>query len=209
MAADVAPGLIRQRYAEGGKDYIPPAMRWKDYTTTPDTWDALLAEAIQRRKEGMKWLTNPESTCVIQGNEQYRPALELAKSGSAGAGFNEQSITYQNQDCLNYHPSTMIPGRTIVATNPPWGLRLDTDIEESWGSLKQFLRKEVGGCEAWVLCGNKDLTRILRMKQTKRIPIRTGEEDLRWVQYHVFPPKVASPETDVAENKEEEEVFVQ
>ena len=82
-----------------------------------------------------------------------------------------------------------VEGRTIVVSNPPWGKRLTDDIDESWVSLKTFLRRECNGLEAWILSGNRDLTRILGMKKSRSVAIRTGDEDLRCIQYHIFKKK--------------------
>ncbi len=59
------------------------------------------------------------------------------------------------------------------------GVRLTEDIDDSWVSLREFLRREGNGAEAWVLSGNKDLTKILRMKKSRSVVVRTADEDLR------------------------------
>jgi hypothetical protein len=66
---------------------------------------------------------------------------------------------------------------------------LNEDIEESWLSLKSFLREQCNSAEAWVLSGNKETTRYLRMKKSRSVVIKTADEDLRWIQYHVFRKK--------------------
>lgn len=60
------------------------------------------------------------------------------------------------------------------------------DIDASWVSLREFLRREAEGCEAWVLSGNKSLTKILRMKKSRTVVVKTADEDLRFLQYHIF-----------------------
>jgi hypothetical protein len=43
-----------------------------------------------------------------------------------------------------------------------------------------------------VLSGNKDLTKILRMKKSRTVVVQTADEDLRWLQYHIFRKKEAT-----------------
>jgi len=76
-----------------------------------------------------------------------------------------------------------------MVCNPPWGLRLTEDIEESWLSLKSFMRGQCNSSEAWVLSGSKETTRYLRMKKSRSVVVKTADEDLRWIQYHVFKKK--------------------
>ncbi len=75
-----------------------------------------------------------------------------------------------------------------VVTNPPWGVRLETDSEdEAWDDLRTFLRSQLPpGSEAWVLSGNKNSTRQLKWKRTNMFPIQTGQQQLRWIQYKVL-----------------------
>ena len=111
---------------------------------------------------------------------------------------------------LSLGSSIICPGRTIIVSNPPWGLRLSEDVIDSWDNMRQFFANECGGTEgallrvntfihnkfhylqyarfsAWILSGNKNLTRTLRMKKSRSFPISTGNESLRWIQYHIFP----------------------
>lgn len=209
IAADIAPGLMRIRsQAKRGRDFnphqMPPAIRWRDGDV--DEWKSLLTEATTRAKAGLAWMTSDSSTypgrknCEIYANEYNSRAADLAYGCISKAGFSG-SIEMNEGDCLDWdlggeseESADRIPveGRTIVVANPPWGKRLSEDIEQSWESLKTFLRRECDGVEAWILSGNKDLTRILRMKKTRSLVIKTGGEDLRWLQYHIFKKKDAS-----------------
>jgi len=211
IAADIAPGLIRIRsQAKRGRDnfnphQMPPAIRWKD--SDAEEWKYLLTEATNRAKSGLKWMKSDSTTfpgrknCEIYANEFNSRAADLACGCISTAGLSE-SIKLNEGDCLDWdlggegEKDERIPveGRTIVVANPPWGKRLSDDIEESWESLKTFLRRECDGIEAWILSGNKDLTRILRMKKSRSLVIKTGDEDLRWIQYHIFKKKDVSPD---------------
>jgi 23S rRNA G2445 N2-methylase RlmL len=214
IAADYAPGLMRMKcfdsnsyvdneneYDDNSNDqenkrnphYFPPVVRWKD--SNRKYWKKLVLEARERASSGTKWMkgTNehyPEiSNCIIMGNELNPSAFELANANSINSGFSEM-ISLQRGDCCHWEiEGNVIPGRTIIASNPPWGLRLNEDIEESWLSLKSFLQDQCNEAEAWVLSGNKSATRFLRMKKTRSVPIKTAGEDLRWIQYHIFKKK--------------------
>ena len=215
IAADYAPGLMRMRcYAlnrKGNSDekawnphQIPPVVRWKG--ADKNQWKSMLKQAKERADRGMTWMVAKNDhdptgvNCAIVINEIYSEACKLASANIQGAGFSNM-ITVNEGDCIDWDlggsyndhnalpKMTVVPGRTIVVSNPPWGLRLNEDIESSWLSLKTFLRQECNGAEAWVLSGNKEATRFLRMKKTRSVVIKTADEDLRWIQYHVFKKK--------------------
>ena len=52
---------------------------------------------------------------------------------------------------LSLGSSIICPGRTIIVSNPPWGLRLSEDVIESWGHMRQFFANECGGTEGALL----------------------------------------------------------
>ncbi len=173
--------------------FIPPVVRWKD--SNRNYWKKLVLEARDKASSGMEWMNQMNdqytqmSNCVLLGNELNPGAFDLAISNVHNSGF-DKIISLTKGDCIDWNvENSVVPGRTIIVSNPPWGLRLTEDIEESWISLKSFLRDQCNDSEAWILSGNKSSTKYLRMKKTRSFPIQTAEEDLRWIQYHIFKKK--------------------
>ena len=193
IACDMAPGLSRiasWRSGNGNRNphRYPPAIRWKDFADLA-TWDELLADAKSRALAGMKFANSPMgnggNNVSIYCNEKNPGAAQLARSSIKNAGVSK-TVLLSEGDCIDWKNIPVIPSRTIFVSNPPWGKRLSQDIDDSWVNLREFIRREAPGCEVWVLSGNKDLTKILRMKKSKSLAIKTAEEDLKWLQYHVF-----------------------
>lgn len=209
IASDYAPGLARMKYYDGdGRNIhqLPPVVLWKG--TDKGQWKELVLEARDRAGKGLKWMKEENEkipgrkNCVIVGNEFNPNAAALARSNVQKAGFSD-IISLNEGDCRDWNLGgfedeesplkVVVPGRSIIACNPPWGVRLDENIEESWLSLKSFLRDQCNESEAWILSGNKATTKFLRMKKSRSVVIRTGDEDLRWIQYHVFKKKGSDP----------------
>jgi len=227
IAADFAPGLMRMRChneiqqnssseTKRNPHRQPPAIRWRNADI--EQWRKLIAECEDLADKGLDWMqqTNKvypnKKNCGILANELYSSAVDLAFSNIKNAGFSNY-ISIHEGDCQTWDlggshddgtnaealtERAVIPGRTIIGTNPPWGLRLTEDVEASWYALNVFFRRECNSAEAWVLSGSKAATRTLRMKNTRKIVIKTADEDLRWIQYHVFKKKSA---TDVFKKK--------
>ena len=186
IACDMAPGLSRIASYNGKQPNpyrIPPSVRWKDFSSV-EVWNELLAEAASRAKRGVAWARNDNVSIFC--NEKNPRAAALARSSIKKSGVGS-IISLEEGDCLDWKlDNKVVEGRTIFVCNPPWGIRLTQDIDDSWVSLREFLRREGNGAEAWVLSGNKDLTKILRMKKSQTVVLKTAEEDLRWLQYHIF-----------------------
>ena len=101
-----------------------------------------------------------------------------------------------------------ISSRVLVVSNPPWDKRIE-GAEAAWAAMGAFLRREAagppaawssggggggeaarggGGGEAWLLSGNPDATRALRMRASAKVPLVSGGVDLRLLRYKVLPP---------------------
>ena len=48
-----------------------------------------------------------------------------------------------------------------------------------------FLKKNFSGWEFWLLSGNPELTKYLKMKSSLKIPVSNGGIDCRWIKYLV------------------------
>lgn len=163
LAADRAPGLERRFAFE----------RFPDHDR--GLWDELTAEARARAK--------PALDIEIVGADRHPGALDLAKKGAVAAGV-DRLVRFEQADALDLDPG-FAPG--VVVVNPPYGERIGSgeDLIESWRSLGHLLKKHCGGATAWILSGNKEVTRHLGMRTSRRIPVMNGPIECRWLQYEI------------------------
>ena len=154
IAADIAPGLLRMKLNSN----TPSILRWNSGqkgTSANAYWHRLVREALLKRKQGLHWLNN-SGMCRILLNEMNSSAFSLAKQCFSQAGLLESSsLTLLNENCENvfFDDQIIVPGRSIIVSNPPWGLRLTNDVNDSWESLKIFLDRECAGTEGmWFTC---------------------------------------------------------
>ena len=197
MAADIAPGLMRIKCGVPGHQ-IPPALRWKSGQPFMSSWKQMLQEATHQAKQGLLWVRSSDQIRII-GNDIHKGALDICEQSLQQAGFSGV-VDLRHGDCAELH----VEDKCIVATNPPWGLRLTNDMTESWESLRLFLRFCVPGTQAWVLSGNKDATKHLGLRRSESIVLQTGQQDLRWIRYDIR-DKESVQETDSIEEDRDEE----
>jgi len=166
LATDRAPGLGRSFAFE----------RWKDVEV--DAWRKLFDDAEVRAQRGASKLP------PICGNDRHPGAIAIARQALTAAGLADRIEVHQG-DVAEFVPPTR---PEIVVTNPPYGDRLQSDpvaLEQSWSALGRFLHTQCQGATAWVLCGNADVTRLLGLRATEKLPVKNGPIDCRWLKYEV------------------------
>ena len=172
MATKRAPGLHR---------YFP-FERWIDH-------DARLWEQL---REEAKDLARFELDVPLMGADRHEGAISLAMKGAYEADV-DKLISFTVIDAERWKPPAT-PG--FVVTNPPYGERLGEgdDLIDSWRALGSFLKRACPGATAWILSGNRELTRHLGLRATERLPVKNGTIDCRWIRYALFDD--AGPATD-------------
>ena len=80
-------------------------------------------------------------------------------------------------------------GHTIII-NPPYGFRLAPGDEEELQALYRhigdFLKKKCTGSTAYILCGEKELTKHIGLKISRRIPLYNGPIEARLVKIELY-----------------------
>lgn len=189
IAGDVAPGLMRIKCGLPGHS-MPPVVRWKaagdDANAVTDIWKRLLVQATARAKQGLQRLQSPNSPIEMIGNDIHPGALDLFEAALHQAGLTNV-VQVTEGDCLDWDPEVRnLDGPWMVVSNPPWDVRLTGDMHTAWEAMRVFLRETVPpNTHAWVLSGNPAATKHLGLRKTPStsLALKTGEQDLRWIQY--------------------------
>ena len=108
------------------------------------------------------------------------------RRNARNAGFADR-IGYSVRDVSSLAPEGE-PG--LIVCNPPYGVRLkggDGGIEPFYAGLGKALKDHCGGWTAWILSGNADATRALKLKASRRIPLMNGPIDCRLLRYDLRP----------------------
>lgn len=146
--------------------------RWPDFD--PALWQREL-EACRTPK--------PRPLPPLLGLERDPEVLDQARGNAERAGVAEH-IRFERGDARDLRPPA---GPGLVVVNPPYGARLGNaeDLEALYGELGALLRERCGGWTLWLLSGNPELTRALRLKASRRVPVSNGGIDCRWLRYEI------------------------
>lgn len=184
LTSDYAPGIMRLKCNVPGSK-IPPIVRWGQLSGDGEDerlWQHVLMEASARAKNGRANL----DMIALAGNDMHLGAVHLADQAILKSGFSNV-IRISELDCQDWDNVPLAKDKSsLVVCNPPWGERLTEDIEESWTSLRIFLRDVCPeGTTAWILSGNSKVTRNLKLRRSQSIPLQTGQQQMRWLQYNI------------------------
>ncbi len=164
IALGFAPGLNRSFLLE----------KWADF-------DSHLWASEKTRAASFEKQDNPKLKII--GCEQDSEIAEMAKSNVLSAGLEEvisiQTCNFNELDLPNQ------PG--WVVSNPPYGKRLgcNQELTDLYEELGKYLKNNASGWQLWLLSGNADLTKALRMKCSRKIPIQNGGIDCRFLNYAI------------------------
>ncbi|HSW12423.1 MAG TPA: bifunctional 23S rRNA (guanine(2069)-N(7))-methyltransferase RlmK/23S rRNA (guanine(2445)-N(2))-methyltransferase RlmL [Solimonas sp.] len=176
MAADVAPGLMRERWGFEA---------WLDHK--PKVWADLHAEAVQRRSDGMAKLP------PLAGSDIDLGALKSARMNGAQAGLTGK-IDWTQRDALEARPIGTQPG--LVITNPPYGERLgaEGEIIKLYSLFGMSLKQHFPGWKAGVFTSRADLGPRLGLRAGRMYSLYNGALQAKLLNFDIHvAPETARP----------------
>ncbi len=196
IAADVAPGLLR---AEAElKPGAAPAfgfLHWRGHDAA--LWDALLLEARERRAAGIKRLASARPGVVIRGSDRDQRAVKIARDFVKRAGLHGL-VTIEH---AQLDTATAPTARGLLATNAPYGERLDAADEAAYQQLGERLREAFPGWNAVVLGGDQRQLKAIGLAPKRETDLRNGPLEcvLAYYEAGAAPTGSAAPRTARAE----------
>lgn len=169
IAADIAPGLLRERYGFHG---------WKRHD--PDVWSALLAETRQRRTTGLARMPR------ILGFDSDRHAIHAALENIDRAELTGH-VHVERRDLGD---TTVPPGPAgLLVVNPPYGERIGeaTSLAPLYAALGNVFRERFTGWRAAVFTGNPELGKQLGIRARRLHTLYNGPIVCKLLQFDLDP----------------------
>jgi len=157
MAADVAPGLMREANA------LQTPSRWRQFDAVG--WRTLVEDAEARATAGRAALR-----ACVRGSDLDPHAVRAARenaerAGVAGViGFDVRDVA-----ALPVQPEP----RGLVVCNPPYDARLAVD-PVLYRALGDALKRAMPGWKACLLCGDAELARATGLRAAKKYQVFNG-----------------------------------
>ena len=161
----VAPGLFRERFG---------FETWLDYDD--DLWEQMLNEAEDCQEEDLQ---------AFVGGCDHDPNVLIQAHGNAARCGIEHLVQFQQSELANVEAPA---DSGILMCNPPYGERLgkDTDLGAFYKLLGNVLKQRFKGWTAFVLSGNKALSRNIGLKSASRMPVYNGSILCQLMKYELY-----------------------
>lgn len=164
IACNIPPNLMRKEFA---------FERWED-------WDVDLFETIE---ESLLKKTRDFHHKII-GYDKSPSAVHKAKENIKNAHLDE-FITIQHEDFFK----TQRPGgeqKLHMVFNPPYGERLDIQMEEFYKQIGDTLKQNYPNTDAWFITSNLEALKHVGLRPSRKIKLFNAKLESRLVKYQIY-----------------------
>ena len=160
--------------------------KWKDY-------DEDLFFAIQESL--LKKIRNCHFK--IMGFDKAPSAVRKANDNIENANLTEFIGVHH----INFFNSMKeVFGPTTILFNPPYGERLNIDVNEFYKTIGDTLKHGYPDSTVWFITSDMEALKHVGLKTSRRIPLKNGDLDCRFVRYDMY-----SGSRKASKNNSEEE----
>ncbi|MEA5510788.1 class I SAM-dependent RNA methyltransferase [Crocosphaera sp. UHCC 0190] len=162
---NIAPGLARDSFS---------FQHWSDFDS--QLYDTIIKEAISRQ--------NHQLEAPIFGSDQDLEVLQQAK-------INAKKCNIDHHIKLRQIALEEIEAPTdqgIIICNPPYGKRLGNtqELGTLYTLLGDVFKQRFKGWTAYVLTGNKELSKKIGLRTARRIPVYNGSLPCTLLKYELY-----------------------
>ncbi len=163
IACNIPPNLMRKEFA---------FERWQD-------WDVELFEKIE---ESLLKKTR-DFHHTITGYDKAPSAVSKAKDNIKNAHL-EDFITIKHEDFFKTEKHG--ESKLHMVFNPPYGERLDIDMETFYKEIGDTLKQGYPGTDAWFITSNLDALKHVGLRPSRKIHLVNAKLEARLVKYVMY-----------------------
>ena len=146
--------------------------RWNDWDN--DLFDQIEASLLKKIKE---------FHYDIIGYDKAPSAVIKAKDNAKNANLDEY-IKISQQNFFDTQKETEGPLHMVF--NPPYGERLDIDLERFYREIGDTLKQSYSNTNAWFITGNLEALKFVGLKPSRKIKLFNGKLEARLVKYEMY-----------------------
>ena len=163
IACNIPPNLMRKEFA---------FERWQD-------WDVDLFETIE---ESLLKKTRDFHHKII-GYDKSPSAVSKAKANIKNAHL-EEFITIKHEDFFKTQKAG--EEKLHMVFNPPYGERLDLDMETFYKNIGDTLKQGYPNTDAWFITSNLDALKCVGLRPSRKIKVFNAKLEARLVKYEMY-----------------------
>ena len=146
--------------------------KWRD-------WDADLFDKVEESL--LKKIV--DFPYDIVGYDKAPSAVAKAKDNARNANLDDY-ISVQQQNFFETEKQGDEPLHIVF--NPPYGERLDIDLERFYREIGDTLKQSYPGTNAWFITGNLEALKFVGLKPSRKIKLFNGKLESRLVKYEMY-----------------------
>ena len=146
--------------------------KWKD-------WDPELFEIIKESQ--LKKVINPK--IQINGSDKAPSAIEKAKQNIENANLSE-FIQIQKKDFFQLDKQTKGPLHLMI--NPPYGERLEGDINALYQGIGDGFKQSFPNTNAWLISSNMEAIKCIGLRPSRKIKVFNGKLESRLLYFPIY-----------------------
>ena len=163
IACNIPPNLMRKEFA---------FERWQD-------WDVELFETIE---ESLLKKTRDFHYKII-GYDKAPSAVRKAKQNVANAHL-DAFISIKHDDFFKTEKTG--EEKLHMVFNPPYGERLEIDMENFYKSIGDTLKQGYSNTDAWFITSNLEALKHVGLRPSRKIKVFNGKLESRLVKYEMY-----------------------
>ena len=119
----------------------------------------------------------------IMGFDKAPSAVRKTKQNIINANLEE----FIGAHHVNFFNSTKeVFGNTTIVFNPPYGERLNVDVEAFYRTIGNTLKHHYSGSTAWMITSDIQALKHVGLRTSKRIALKNADLDCRFVKYELY-----------------------
>jgi putative N6-adenine-specific DNA methylase len=145
---------------------------WKDYDES--LFEKIVAASLNKTRE---------FHFKIEGYDKAPSAISKAQTNIENAKLDEY-ISVKRQDFFESTKHTQGPLHMVF--NPPYGERLNVEMERFYKRIGDTLKQDYKNTQAWMITANLDALKHVGLRTTRKIKVYNGQLEARLVQYEIY-----------------------
>lgn len=146
--------------------------KWNDWDN--DLFDMIVDSLLKKVRE---------FHYTIKGYDKAPSAVLKSKDNIRNANLDEY-ITVQERNFFDTQKDTS--GPLHILFNPPYGERLDIEMERFYREMGDTLKQSYPGTQAWFITANLEALKFVGLKPSRKIKLFNGSLEARLVKYEMY-----------------------
>ena len=120
--------------------------------------------------------------------------------------FKRQILTLKNQKTVTirqadfFQSEKEVEGPLHICFNPPYGERLNIEMERFYREIGDTMKQNYPGTNAWFITANLEALKFVGLRPSRKIKLFNGKLEARLVKYEMY----AGSKRTKFQNREEE-----